>query len=76
MICQILFKMNTLTHQQQFIIFVLENYKNKMKIDGVKAFDDFNKSNVFIYLQEGYEVLHTQSMDYVISEVENLIKTR
>ncbi len=68
--------METLTDQQKFIIFVLENYKNKMKIDGVKAFDSFNQNNVFLYLQEGYDVLHTQSISYVISEVENLINTR
>lgn len=58
---------------QVFIIFVLESYKNKFGKSVLDVLNDFKKHDVFAFLTEGYEVLHTQSLDYVVDEVNNYI---
>lgn len=58
---------------EQFIIFCLESYKMKKEINGAQAYHDFERYDVFSYLKEGYEVLHTQSQDYLIADTEDYI---
>lgn len=68
--------MNKLNDIQKFIIICLENYKIKNKLSGNDTSELFNTYNVFEYLEEGYEILHTQSMNYVVNEIEEFIKQR
>lgn len=68
--------MNKLNDIQKFIIFCLENYKTKNNLSGNDTSELFNTYNVFEYLEEGYEILHTQSMNYVVKEIEEFIKQR
>lgn len=62
--------------KQTFFIFVLEAYKNKAGISGIKAYEDFKAKKVFSFLSDGYEVLHTQSTDFVVDEVIRYIKNK
>lgn len=66
--------MNKLSEIQTFIIFCMEAYKNKYKLTGEDVFNLFRKFDVFIFLENGYDVLHTQSMDYMVTEIHELIK--
>jgi len=65
--------MKTLIEKQVFIIFALEAYKNSEKVDAMKALSLFKENNVFSFLEEGYDVLHTQSLAYVVTEINTLI---
>lgn len=68
--------MNTIDKTNQFLIFCLENYKIANKQKGESALSDFKKYNVFEFLKSGYEVLHTQSKNYIISEINTYIANR
>ena len=64
-----------MSEKQVFSIFILEAYKRRLKLTGLKALSLFKKYNVFSFLEEGYDVLHTQSIDYVVYEIQELIST-
>ncbi len=68
--------MEKLNDIQKFTIFCLENYKIKNKISGNEVLNLFTLHRIFEYLEDGYEILHTQSMDYVVQEIEEFIKQR
>ena len=61
---------------QQFQLFCLENYKSFKEITGKAALLEFNCFGVFDYLSNGYEVLHTQSRNYIIAEIIDFIDER
>ena len=54
----------------------MEAYKNKYDLSGEAVLNLFQKFEIFSFLENGYDVLHTQSMDYIVSEVNELIKNR
>jgi hypothetical protein len=61
---------------QSFQLFCLESYKHARGISGKLALSIFKKAKVFDYLASGYEVLHTQSKNYILSELDLYIKHR
>ncbi len=61
---------------QKFTIFCLETFKNTHKLKGKEALSLFERHGVLSYLEQGYEVLHTQSMEYVVSEIDQFLKNR
>jgi hypothetical protein len=61
---------------EQFIIFSLEAYKVAAGLKGMQALRDFENYDVFSYLSKGYEVLHTQSKEYIVADVEEYIANR
>lgn len=68
--------MSKLTKIQEFIIFSMEAYRKQYKLNGQEVFDLFQKFEIFSYLENGYDVLHSQSMDYIVSEIDELIINR
>ena len=65
--------MNKLNKIEEFQLFCLENYKAEKNISVKQAFDEFKRFGVFEFLESGYEVLHTQSLNYINSEIEQFI---
>ena len=59
-----------------FISFCIEQYKNANKIDGEEAMREFDKYGVLDYLYENYEPLHTQSHQWILSDIDNFIALR
>ena len=59
-----------------FYAFCLEKYKNFSKISAEETLLIFRKYNVFDFLREGFEVLHTQGESYIVSEIDLFIKDR
>ena len=59
-----------------FIVFCLESYKVKNNISGNYAYNIFLKYDLFDYLKDGYDVLHTQGQDYIINDIEVYLKNR
>ncbi len=58
-----------------FIAFCVETYKNAHNISGAEASTVFSDHGVMNYLSENFEVLHTQSPGWILTEIEDFIKT-
>lgn len=61
---------------EKFIIFCLESYKFAAQIDGKQALKDFEEYDVYSYLTQGYEVLHTQGKQYIVTDICEYIANR
>mgnify|MGYP003771287611 CR=1 FL=1 len=59
---------------QSFQLFCLESYRSKTRVSALKALNDFKKHHVFDFLSEGFDVLHTQSENYILSEIDQFIQ--
>lgn len=65
--------------EQFFAIFCVENYRllNKMEVNKMDAFEVhalFKNLGVYDFLTTNYEVLHTQSEEYILNEISIYIK--
>lgn len=68
--------MDKLSNIETFILFCLEAYKNKEQISGTEAINKFKRFEILNYLEQGYDLLHTQSLDYIVDEIKEYIKER
>lgn len=62
--------------EKLFLIFCLENYKEFKQMDITDVLALFLKHDVSGFIFNNYEVLHSQSEDYIMNEVETYIKNR
>lgn len=62
----------------EFAIFCIENIALKLNVSGDKVFDALaNKTNILNdYIVGSYDVLHTQSKDYIVNDVIQLMKEK
>ena len=60
----------------EFVAFCFEQYKKRHHLDTDQVMDLFEKYDVFSYLQEGYEPLHTQGAAYLVRDIEEFIQNR
>ncbi len=61
---------------EQFQLFCLENYKFSKGISGEIALGYFKQYQVFEYISESYDVLHTQSKIFIVSDINDFIERR
>lgn len=61
---------------EQFQIFCIESYRHAHAISGIDALTEFKKLNVFEYLADGYDVLHTQGKNYILADINDYIEQR
>jgi len=59
-----------------FYAFCLEKYKIFSQLSAEETLLIFRKYQVFDYLRDGFEVLHTQGESYLVSEIDLFIKAR
>jgi len=59
-----------------FYAFCLEKYKDFSNLLAEEVLLLFRKYSVFDYLRDGFEVLHTQGENYILSEIDLFIKTQ
>ena len=57
-----------------FIIFCIEAYKEKDNQSGADVYNLFKEKGVLEYLRDGYDVLHTQGMYYLIDDIAEFIE--
>ena len=60
----------------QLVAMVIENCKSKWNIGGDKVYKKLNSCGIVEYLINGYDCLHTQSMEYIISDIEEILEDR
>ncbi len=58
-----------------FISWCIEEYAAANKFFGRDVANDFAKKNVFEFLGNHYDVLHTQGKSYILASIEDFIKT-
>ncbi len=56
-----------------FISFCIEQYMNEKDVNGDEVISIFSEHNILDYLNEHYEVLHTQSRQWLIAEIDEII---
>ncbi len=59
-----------------FIAFCIENYKEHKHISADEVLFLFKKYRVINYLTQGFDVLHTQGKEYIMSDIDTYIKNR
>lgn len=59
-----------------FISFCIEIYKGKMHLSGAEAMRQLDEFGVLKYLNDNYEVLHTQSRQWILEDIEEFIQLR
>lgn len=59
-----------------FIVFCMENYKEKERLTGKQVFKLFNEYGVLDYLSDGYEVLHTQGKEWIMNDIDEFLSVR
>ena len=59
-----------------FISFCVEIYKNARGCSGAEAYATLSSAGVLDYLEKNYEVLHTQSHQWILEEIHEFIEAR
>ena len=59
-----------------FISFCIEQYMNEKGMNEDEVITLFSKYNVFDYLKDYFEVLHTQSKQWIVADIEEFINRR
>lgn len=59
-----------------FISFCIEQYKNEKRLTGAEAVRLLTQYGVLEYLNAHYEILHTQSRQWILEDIDEYIKLR
>lgn len=57
-----------------FKLFCIENFRLKEKLAAEDALRMFSQYGVFVFLEETYEMLHTQDTDYILDSIAMYLK--
>jgi len=59
-----------------FLSFCIEQYKNAKHLTGTEAMRQLDAYHVLDYLAEHYEILHTQSRQWILEDIDEFIRLR
>ena len=59
-----------------FISFCIELYKANVHLTGTDAMQLLDKFGVLNYLEDNFEILHTQSPQWILEDIEEFIQLR
>ena len=62
--------------KNDFLIYVMEEYKFIHNMTGKKVVELFAKYNIFDYIIRHYEALHTTGGLYIVDDIDSLISSR
>ena len=57
-----------------FLSFCVEQYKHSERIKGEEALNILQQTGALDYLERNYEVLHTQSPQWILEEITEFVK--
>ena len=57
-----------------FLSFCIEQYKKAEGVTGEEAMDILMQSGALNYLERNYEVIHTQSHQWILEEITEFVK--
>lgn len=63
-------------NEVEFSIFCIENIAAKLEISGQKVYDLLTKESNILdeYIIQNYEILHTQSKEYIVNDIIEYMK--
>lgn len=66
------------SNELEFAVFCIENVAAKLGVDATDVYQALTKQSdiLYQYIILEYEVLHTQSKDYIVEEILNVMKER
>lgn len=59
-----------------FLSFCIEQYKNQKGMNGAEVLKTFASYGVLDYLNEHFEILHTQSRQWILEDIDEYINLR
>ncbi len=59
-----------------FVSFCIEQYKNAKGMTGEEAMNTLDKYGVLEYLEENFKILHTQSHQWILEDIDEFINIR
>lgn len=59
-----------------FISFCIEQYMNDKKLNEDEVISIFSENGVLDYLKDYFDVLHTQSKQWLVADIEDFINNR
>ena len=62
--------------ERQFLVFCIEQYRLRDNLASAAVLEKFIRLNVDLFLMEHFEVLHSQSTEYILHEIDVFIKKR
>jgi hypothetical protein len=60
----------------QFVVFAIEEYRAAKNLSGKEAFALFQKSGLLDYVEEFYDILHSQGTEYLIYDFDEYLSKR
>jgi len=64
---------NDLKHAE-FVIYCIETYKGKKKLDGKAAYQKLNKMGAIDYIDNNYNALHTFGDEHIVWNIDEYLK--
>lgn len=65
-----------MSKETEFTVFCMESYKVYKSLSGKQVSDLFRQYDVFDYIREFYDVLHTTSYQYINRDIDIYLKSR
>lgn len=59
-----------------FLSFCIEQYKNEKEMNGAEVLETFARYGVLDYLDNHFEILHTQSRQWILEDIDEFINAR
>lgn len=66
------------SNELEFAIFCIENVAAKLGVDAERVYQAFTQKSDILngYIVPEYEILHTQSLDYIVEDLVDVMKER
>ena len=65
-----------MSKEAKFLVFCMEEYRNKKNLTGKELTALFSKYGVYDYVLSSYESLHTTGTNYIIEDIDEFLKVR
>lgn len=59
-----------------FVIFCIEVFKEENNMSGKEVYELFEKYGVLKYLENGYDMLHTQGAGWLMNDIDEFLRIR
>ena len=66
------------SNELEFAIFCIENVAARLGVDAERGYQAFTQKSDILngYIVPEYEILHTQSLDYIVEDILDVMKER
>ena len=66
------------SNELEFVVFCIENVATKLGVEAERVYQTFTEQSdiLHVYIVPEYEVLHTQSREYIVDDLLDVMKER